>query len=93
MRESTAIGALVVLALSVIVALFVDMNRHTRERNYAEACYQAGPALAMPDEYKSDDPVDSYRLLYVQGKSHLFSYTKRGVPYWYAEYLQPTDEG
>lgn len=51
------------------------------------------PALAMPDEYKSDDPVDSYRLLYVHGKRHLLSYTRREVPYWYDEYLLPTEEG
>ena len=39
-------------------------------------------ALAIPDECKVGDSVDSYRNYYVREKSHLFTWTKRGKPYW-----------
>jgi hypothetical protein len=37
-------------------------------------------AMAMPDEYKSDDPVKSYRDYYVNSKKDLLVYTKRKKP-------------
>ena len=40
------------------------------------------PALAMPDEYKSKDPIESYRDLYRYGKTDLLKYTKRKRPDW-----------
>jgi len=40
------------------------------------------PPLVMPDDYKLDDPVESYRNYYRQGKSHLLKYTKREKPEW-----------
>ena len=39
-------------------------------------------ALAMPDEYKCNDPVQSYRNYYNGAKRHLFKWTKREVPEW-----------
>jgi len=36
--------------------------------------------LAMPDEYKCDSPVDSYRKYYAGAKSHLLTYSKRLRP-------------
>lgn len=42
-------------------------------------------ALAMPDEYKSDDPVKSYRNYYINCKSHLFNWKKRNCPDWIGE--------
>lgn len=39
-------------------------------------------ALAMPDEYKLDCPIKSYRNYYREDKSHLFSWTKREKPEW-----------
>ncbi len=39
-------------------------------------------ALAMPDVYKSDDAVDSYRRYYKGSKAHLLKYTKREKPVW-----------
>jgi len=39
-------------------------------------------ALAMPDEYKSDDAVKSYRDYYINEKKHLLTYTKRTPPQW-----------
>lgn len=40
------------------------------------------PAVAMPDEYKTDSVVKSYRNYYRQGKKHLHNWTKRGAPSW-----------
>lgn len=40
------------------------------------------PALAMPDEYKCDDPVQSYRNYYRKEKLHLLQYTRRNPPVW-----------
>lgn len=36
--------------------------------------------LAMPDEYKREDPVESYRLYYIGAKTKLMQYTKRDKP-------------
>lgn len=38
--------------------------------------------LAMPDEYKVEDHVQSYRNYYKQGKTHLHKWTKRQSPVW-----------
>ena len=38
------------------------------------------PKLAMPDEYKSDDTIQSYRLYYLKEKHRLFNWKKRQVP-------------
>jgi hypothetical protein len=41
------------------------------------------PALAMPDEYKKDDVVESYRLYYIESKLKkrgIVKYTKREWP-------------
>jgi len=40
---------------------------------------------AMDDEYKSDDPVTSYRNYYNQAKSHLHNWKNRPVPFWIEE--------
>lgn len=39
-------------------------------------------ALAMPDEFKTKDPVESYRNYYNGSKQRLFSWKKREQPYW-----------
>ena len=41
------------------------------------------PKLAMPDEYKRDNIVESYRLYYKNDKKELAKWKKRTVPYWY----------
>lgn len=41
-------------------------------------------ALAMPDEYKHDDPVVAYRNYYIGAKRHLAKWTKRNVPDWWS---------
>lgn len=38
---------------------------------------------AMPDEYKTDSVVQSYRDYYIGEKQHIIKYTKRNVPQWY----------
>ena len=40
------------------------------------------PAQAMPAEWRRADSVAAYRAYYKGGKSHLLSYTARGVPHW-----------
>lgn len=37
----------------------------------------------MPDEYKVDDPVQSYRNYYRGAKAYIGNWTKRGAPYWW----------
>jgi hypothetical protein len=39
-------------------------------------------ALAMPDEYKTDDPVESYRIYY-QSKKDIATWKKRAKPEWF----------
>ena len=39
-------------------------------------------AQAMPDCYKSDNPVDAYRSYYLGEKRHILSYTRREQPTW-----------
>lgn len=39
-------------------------------------------ALCMPDKYKTDDPVASYRNYYIGEKKRFAKYTKRTVPHW-----------
>lgn len=38
--------------------------------------------LAMPEEYKTECPVQSYKNYYIKEKSHIFSWKKRSVPEW-----------
>lgn len=40
------------------------------------------PPCAMPDEYKREDHILSYRLYYIHGKKHLHSWKKRETPSW-----------
>lgn len=46
-------------------------------------------ALAMPDEYKTDCAVQSYRNYYRNAKSAILAYTKRQSPDWLTEQSQP----
>lgn len=39
-------------------------------------------ALAMPEEYKRHNPVESYRNYYIGSKSHLHSWKNRNKPFW-----------
>jgi len=46
-------------------------------------------ALAMPQDYKNDDPVLAYRNYYIREKYHLAKWTKRGEPYWWPKLHKP----
>lgn len=39
--------------------------------------------LAMPDQCKTDDPVESYRNCYRQTKRHIAQWKRREIPWWY----------
>jgi hypothetical protein len=41
------------------------------------------PALAMPDQYKVDDFVQSYRNYYIGEKKGFATWKNREVPYWF----------
>jgi hypothetical protein len=40
-------------------------------------------ALAMPEKYRSDDAVSSYRLYYKNEKQHLAQWKNRPIPDWW----------
>jgi hypothetical protein len=46
------------------------------------------PAKAMPDEYKVDDAVESYRNYYCGAKSSFASWKGREIPEWYENQLE-----
>lgn len=39
--------------------------------------------LAMPDKYKTEDAVESYRAYYIGDKSEIATWTKRAKPEWW----------
>jgi hypothetical protein len=41
------------------------------------------PAMAMPDEFKTDSVIESYRNYYIGAKSDLASWKNREKPCWY----------
>jgi len=41
------------------------------------------PALAMPDQYKVDDFVQSYRNYYIGEKKSFATWKNREIPYWF----------
>lgn len=45
------------------------------------------PALAMPEQYRSSDPVKSYREYYIHEKRHLFKWKNTPCPPWIASLL------
>ena len=42
-------------------------------------------ALAMPEKYKHNDPIISYRSFYLGEKRKLFKWTKRKMPAWVSD--------
>lgn len=40
-------------------------------------------ALAMGDEYKLEDPIESYRNYYIEAKQHLARWKNRNIPSWF----------
>ena len=41
-------------------------------------------ALAMPEEYKCESAIESYRKNYIMDKAHIANWTKRKKPKWFA---------
>lgn len=49
-------------------------------------------ALCMPDKYKVECPIESYRIFYNNEKRHLFDWEgKRPVPDWVYDYTEKLD--
>jgi hypothetical protein len=42
-------------------------------------------ALAMPDDCKTEDAVESYRTYYMKHKDHLAKWSERETPSWYSK--------
>jgi hypothetical protein len=38
---------------------------------------------AMPEEIKSKNPIESYKMYYIKFKSHIAKWKKREIPNWY----------
>ena len=51
------------------------------------------PALAMPDELKSEDVIASYRKFYMLDKAPFASWKVRGKPHWWDDELVKTQVG
>lgn len=68
--------------------LFMDLCHRPRNillpENAEQKNYTSVPALAMPEEYKSSNPVESYRKYYMGEKRHIAKWTNREIPYWWA---------
>ena len=69
-------------------------NKTHKSQAVIEWCYNNLPnlpelgditpfALAMPDECKTDDPVESYRRYYMMHKQSLANWKMRDIPKWY----------
>jgi hypothetical protein len=50
-------------------------------------CSMTPFALAMPDECKTNDPVESYRNYYTTNKQHISEWSKREIPEWFVKTL------
>jgi hypothetical protein len=44
-------------------------------------------ALAMNEDCKTDDPVESYRNYYIRYKQHICVWSKRSAPEWFQKFL------
>lgn len=51
------------------------------------------PKLAMPDEFKHEDPVTAYRMYYAGAKKHLLQYTRRPSPHFLTQAVYMTALG
>lgn len=59
-----------------------SMYKHILSYNPAPKGERTPFALAMPDQYRSECAVESYRNYYVFEKNALFTWTKRDMPDW-----------
>lgn len=64
---------------SSLILKWVEENRHLL--SFPKAGLTPF-ALAMPEQYKTSCPVDSFRAYYKNEKQHLFKWTGRNRPDW-----------
>ena len=57
----------------------------TPPRNLPSPRFQP-PPLCMPDTYKTEDPIASYRAYYHEEKSHFARWSHRQPPLWFRQY-------
>ena len=55
-------------------------------------CHFTAPPQCMPDEYKCDDYIESYRTYYTHDKKRFAKYTHREMPDFMKEKQKETDE-
>lgn len=85
-------------------AVYRGFNLHSCHE-FLDWCYSNEPenieslygltefALAMPDQYKSNDPIESYRQYYINEKQYdnrgrwMMKYTNREYPDWFPQWL------
>lgn len=60
------------------------IKRMTRP-NLPKAAFTMPPAC-VPDAYRREDVVESYRAYYMGEKQHIFRWTRRGIPAWIVDY-------
>lgn len=60
------------------LASFVGLGRHSDKPITPPKTF----ALAMPEQYKTSDPVESYRAYYIGEKLKIAKWTKREKPVW-----------
>ena len=54
---------------------------------YFESIGMTPVPLAMPDECKGADPIQSYRNYYIMKKSYFARWTSRKMPRWYTPFI------
>lgn len=54
-------------------------------RNIPRTDFMNDPPPAMPDEYKTNNAIESYRNYYKGAKKHFARWTNRPVPEWFNE--------
>lgn len=64
---------------SIAVVKWIISNQHLLNFSKKEL---TPFALAMPDQYKTTDPIEAYRNYYNAEKKHIFNWKNRNTPSW-----------
>lgn len=73
---------------------FIDWIVSRRPDNITDSEELTPNPLCMPDQYKQQDPVESYRQYYINDKQFnksgkwMLKYTNREIPHWFPEELK-----
>ena len=73
-----------------IINYFIDFNLSWKDK-IPEKKFTT-PPLCMPDEYKCDDYIESYRKYYTHDKKRFAKYTHREMPDFMKEKPKEEDE-